>query len=89
VRWLAWHREVGDAQAAYLTHNRAWQAYLGRASTDPAEFGKEQKDVNTTFEGAEKPIRDALPLPALFDLLARIDAVFAPPPSPDGQTQEA
>ena len=89
VRWLAWHKEVGDAQEAYLTHNRAWQAYLGRATTDPAEFGTQQEEVNTTFEAAEAPIRDAVPLPALFDLLSRVEAIFAPPPAPDGQTQQA
>jgi hypothetical protein len=89
VRWLNWHREVADAQEAYLTHNRAWQAYLARAAADPAEFGVRQEDVNTTFEAAEEPIRDAVPLPALFDLASRIDVIFAPAPAPDGQTQEA
>ena len=89
VRWLAWHREVGAAQEAYLAHNRAWQAYLERASSDPAEFGTSQDEVNTTFEAAEQPIRDAVPLPALFDLIGRVDVIFAPPPTPDGSTQEA
>jgi hypothetical protein len=89
VRWLSWHRDVGDAQAAYLTHNRAWQAYMARAATDPAEFGVDQEEVNTTFAAAEHPIRDALPVPALFGLRSRIDVIFAPPPAPDGQTQQA
>lgn len=89
VRWLRWHREVGEAQEAYLTHNRAWQAYLDRAATDPAEFGTQQEAVDTTFAAAEKPIRDAVPLPALFDLVNRVEVIFAPPPASDGETQEA
>ena len=84
VTWLSWHREVGAAQDAYLEHNRAWQAYLGRAAEDPAEFDVEQADVNTTFAAAEAPLRAALPVPALYDLDARVDLIFAPPPAVDG-----
>ena len=90
VRWLAWHRDVSRAQEAYLAHNRAWQAYLDRAAKDPAEFGAPQDAVNRTFEDAEAPIRAALPVPALFDLLSRVDVVFAPPPAVSGgPTQQA
>lgn len=89
MRWLAWHREVGAAQDAYLAHNRAWRDYLGRAAEDPAEFGRPQDDVNTTFEVAEGYFRTALPRMALFDLDDRIDAIFAPPPAADGSSQAA
>ena len=89
VRWLTWHRDIGVAQDAYLAHNRAWQDYLSRAAQDPAEFGRPQDDVNSTFEAAEGPMRDALPSLALFDLRERIDVIFAPPPSEDGSSQAA
>ena len=90
VRWLAWHRDVSQAQEAYLAHNRAWRNYLDQAAKDPAEFAAPQDAVNQTFEAAEAPIRAALPVPALFDLLSRIDSVFAPPPAVDGgPTQQA
>jgi hypothetical protein len=89
VRWLAWHREIGTAQDTYLAHNRAWVDYLDRAAQDPAEFGRPQDDVNTTFEAAEGDFREALPPWALFDLADRVDAIFAPPPSEDGSSQAA
>jgi hypothetical protein len=89
ARWLAWHRDIGAAQDAYLAHNRAWQDYLGRAADDPAEFGRPEDDVNTTFEAAEDPLRAAIPSLALFDLHDRIDVIFAPPPSEDGSSQAA
>ena len=89
VQWLAWHREIGEAQDAYLAHNRAWTDYLGRAATDPAEFARPQDDVNTTFEAAESPFRAALPALPLFDLADRIDAIFAPPAAEDGSSQAA
>jgi hypothetical protein len=89
MRWLAWHREIGAAQDAYLAHNRAWQDYLDRAAQDPAEFVRPQDDVNTTFEAAERSFRAALPWLALFDLRDRVDAIFAPPPAEDGSSQAA
>lgn len=89
MRWLAWHRSIGEAQEAYLAHNRAWQDYLGRAAENPAEFGRPQDDVNTTFEAAEGYFRTALPRMALFGLADRIDAIFAPPPAADGSSQAA
>lgn len=89
MRWLAWHREIGAAQDAYLAHNRAWVDYLDRAAQDPAEFGRPQDDVNTTFEAAEDYFRTAVPSLTLFDLADRVDAIFAPPPSEDGSSQAA
>lgn len=81
VRWLAWHRDVSDAQEAYLAHNRAWQAYLGKAAENASEFGRPQDAVNETFMDAEDPVRSAVPAPALFDLPQRLDVIFAPPDS--------
>jgi hypothetical protein len=89
LRWLAWHREIGAAQDAYLAHNRAWVDYLDRAAADPAEFGQPQDDVNTTFEAAEGYFDTALPPLTLFDLDDRVDAIFAPPPAEDGSSQAA
>jgi hypothetical protein len=89
VRWFAWHRNIGAAQDAYLAHNRAWQDYLARAAEDPAEFGRPQDDVNSTFDAAQNPFRSALPALALFDLRDRIDVIFAPPPAEDGSSQAA
>ena len=89
VRWLAWHQEVGRAQAAYVAHNRAWQAYLDRASKDPAEFGTPQDEVNTTFENAQVPIEDAVPAGDPFGLMERVDAIFAPPADSSGGGQQA
>ena len=89
VRWLVWHRDVGQAQDAYLAHNRAWQEYLDRASADPAEFARNQDAVNSTFADAEAEVRAAIPLIALFDLRDRIDVIFAPPPPEEGDGQSA
>jgi hypothetical protein len=89
LRWLAWHREIGAAQDAYLAHNRAWVDYMDRAAKDPAEFGQPQDDVNSTFEAAEDYFRTALPPLALFDLADRVDVIFAPPPAEDGSSQAA
>jgi hypothetical protein len=89
MRWLAWHREIGAAQDAYLAHNRAWVDYLDRAAQDPAEFGRPQDDVNTTFEAAEGYFETAIPSLTLFDLADRVDAIFAPPPAEDGSSQAA
>lgn len=89
MRWLAWHREIGAAQEAYLAHNRAWVDYLDRAAKDPAEFGQPQDAVNTTFEAAEGDVRTAVPPLDLFDLSDRVEAIFAPPPAEDGSSQAA
>ncbi len=88
VRWLIWHQEIGDAQEAYLAHNRAWQAYLGRAADDPTEIARTQDEVNSTFEAAEGVVRDAVPPAPLFDLQDRVDVIFAPP-SQQGDGQAA
>lgn len=89
VPWFVWHRDVGAAEDAYLAHNRAWVAYLTRAAEDPAEFGRQQDDINTTFADAQVAIVDAVPLPALFDISDRVDAIFAPPALPEGSGQAA
>ena len=89
VEWLIWHQDIGAAQEAYLAHNRAWQAYLARAAKDPAEFGREQPLVDSTFADAEPRIRAAVPVLPLFDLSDRVDTIFAPPALPEGAGQQA
>ena len=89
VEVLPWHTNIADARDAYLAHNLAWQDYLARATDDPAEFDKEQADVNSTFELVEPLMRRALPNPALFDLDQRIDVVFVPAPAAPGDLQSA
>jgi hypothetical protein len=90
VTILPWHKDILAAQQAYLAHNQSWQDYLSAAAKDPAEFAKPQDKVNETFSAAEKPMRDAVPRGALFDLRQRVDTIFAPPPSQDGgPTQQA
>jgi hypothetical protein len=89
VRWLLWHQQIGAAQEAYLAHNRAWQAYLERASETPSEFGRNQDEVNSTFVTSEAAVRGALPLAPLFDLRDRVDAIYAPVPLPEGSGQAA
>lgn len=89
VRWLIWHQDIGRAQEAYLAHNQAWQDYLARAAKDPAEFGREQPLVDSTFADAEPAIRAAVPILPLFGLLGRVNEIFAPPPLPEGAGQQA
>ncbi len=86
---LPWHEDVLAAQRAYLAHNQAWQHYLSAAAKDPSEFARPQDAVNETFAAAERPMRDAVPPGALFELKQRIDVIFAPPPAQGGPTQEA
>ena len=87
VRILPWHGDIAEARDAYLAHNRAWQDYLARATDDPAEFDREQVQVNDTFTAVEPLMRDALPEPPLFGLQERIDRIFAPPPASSGDLQ--
>ncbi len=92
VRVLPWHGDILRAQDAYLAHNQAWQAYLTAAIDDPAQFGQPQDLVNQTFEDARQPMVDAVPTPALFDLIERVETIFAPPPADPGSggpTQQA
>ena len=89
VRWLIWHQDIGRAQEAYLAHNQAWQDYLARAAKDPAEFGREQPLVDSTFADAEPAIRAAVPIVPLFGLLGRVNEIFAPPALPEGAGQQA
>lgn len=90
VRVLGWHSDISAAQEAYLAHNQAWQDYLGKAAKDPAEFGVTHEQVNSTFAAAEQPMRDAVPSPDVFDLMTKVDVIYAPSPSEDsGPTQAA
>jgi hypothetical protein len=79
VRWALWHQDVRQAQDAYLAHNQAWLDYLARASEDATEFGRPQDEVNTSFAQAEKDVRRAVPFIPLFDLVNRVDQIFAEP----------
>jgi hypothetical protein len=90
VKIVPWHSGIKEAQKAYLAHNHAWQEYLGKASKDAAEFTKTQDTVNTTFAKAEQPMRSAVPRPDLFNLLARVNVIYAADPAaPDGSGQQA
>ena len=88
VQVSPWHQDLLLAKQAYLTHNKAWQAYLDRASKDAAEFGKPQEEVDTTFMAAEPPFRAAIPGPAGYGIVDRVEIIFAEP-VPEGPTQEA
>lgn len=82
VRIAPWHDEIRAAQMAYVEHNQAWQAYLTAAASDPTEFGRPQDRVNDSFAAAEAPLLSAVPDPALFELLARVQAMFVEPEQP-------
>lgn len=82
VRVAPWHEEIRAAQRAYVTHNQAWQAYLTAAASDPTEFGNPQDNVNASFAAAEAPLLSAVPSHPLFDLLARVQAMFVEPDQP-------
>lgn len=73
---LPWHSDIEAAREAYLLHNFAWQAYMQSAIEDPLAFTVEQKLVNDTFIDAEEPLLNAVPVPELFDLLARVQKIF-------------
>lgn len=81
---LPWHRDVQEAQDAYLAHNQAWQDYLGVASNDARELFREQPDVNATFSAAEPLLKRAVPDPSAFRLTARVSRIFT-----DGQGDSA
>lgn len=74
---LPWHSQIDEARQAYLAHNRAWQAYLSAAAADPAQFASPQPEVTRTFEEAEGPLRSAVPQPDVWQLSARVDAIYA------------
>lgn len=90
VTVLPWHIDILNAQAAYLAHNQAWQAYMKAATDDPTQLFKTQPDINATFEAAQPLMEKAVPIPALFELKDRVAAIFAPAPeeTPNGPTQE-
>lgn len=74
-----WHSDIERARQAYLLHNKAWQAYMVRASSSAEELLLPQEEVDSTFLKAEQPFRDAVPIPDAAKLMDRIDAIFAPP----------
>jgi len=89
VRISGWHEDLLLARQAYLKHNRAWQAYLDRASQDATEFALPQDEVNSTFLAAEPLFREAIPEPDGYALGERIDLIFAEPEPESGPTQQA
>ncbi|MDA3022926.1 MAG: hypothetical protein O2943_09825 [Actinomycetota bacterium] len=91
---MPWHTNILEAQDAYVTHNLAWQSYMERAAKDPIEFTETQADVNDTFVAVEPALTDAIPQPALFDLVNRVAQIFIdgyPDPADEtgGLTQDA
>lgn len=88
VAIVPWHRNIRQAQDAYLQHNQAWQDYLGRASDDARELVTEQPEVNDTFAAAEPALKRAVPESAAFHLASRVVRIFVdgqPQPTTDGQ----
>jgi hypothetical protein len=73
---LPWHTAILEAREAYLLHNYAWQAYMQSAQEDPVAFTVTQPLVNQTFIDAQEPLEQAIPDPALFDLLKRVQQIF-------------
>lgn len=86
VTVLPWHGDIVRAQDAYLAHNEAWQRYMKAAVDDPALLFKPQPDINSTFDAAQPLMERAVPIPHLFNLKARVDAIFAPQPGTDTST---
>ena len=46
------------------------------AQEDPVAFTVTQPLVNQTFTDAQEPLEQAIPDPALFDLLKRVQQIF-------------
>ncbi len=91
---MPWHTSILTAQDAYLTHNQAWQRYMEAAAKDPIEFTSPQADVNDTFKAVEPALTEAIPQPALFDLVNRVAQIFVdgypdPEATTNGPTQDA
>ncbi|MFZ4497738.1 MAG: hypothetical protein ACOYN7_09830 [Candidatus Nanopelagicales bacterium] len=91
---MPWHVSILAAQDAYVTHNLAWQQYMEAAAKDPIEFTSPQADVNDTFMAVEPALTEAIPQPALFDLVNRVAQIFIdgypdPEATTDGPTQDA
>ena len=91
---MPWHTSIRTAQDAYLTHNLAWQRYMEAAAKDPIEFTSPQADVNDTFKAVEPALTEAIPQPALFDLVNRVAQIFVdgypdPEATTNGPTQDA
>lgn len=94
VSVLPWHLDILAAQRAYVTHNLAWQHYMGRAAKDPIEFTSPQADVNDTFAAVEPALTSAVPQPAIFDLVNHVANIFIegypdPAAPSDGPQQDA
>ena len=90
VTVLPWHKDILRAQAAYVAHNQAWQDFMKVATKDPVMLFKTQPEVNSTFEAAGPLMKQAVPVPALFELKDRVELIFAPPTqsAPTGPTAE-
>lgn len=72
-----------EAKQAYLKHTAAWLAYLNKAAADPAEFEKDQPDVDNTFMAVEPKLKAAIPPVPLGDIKQRINAIFTNGAPPD------
>lgn len=81
VTVLPWHGDITRAKDAYVAHNQAWQDYMQKAADDPTVLFKDQPEINSTFDAAEPLMKAAVPVPALYDLRARVDEIFKPTPS--------
>ena len=88
VTVLPWHGDIERAQDAYVAHNQAWQDYMQAAADDPTVLFKTQPEINSTFDAAEPLMKEAVPVPALFDLKERVDEIFKPAPATSGPGQE-
>lgn len=76
VAVLPWHREILQAQGAYVAHNLAWQDYLAQIAGDPAVYGTDQPLIDETFMASEPLMKAAVPDPDLFELGPRVDAIY-------------
>jgi len=85
VSVLPWETTIVEARDAYLAHNQAWQDYMEAAAVHPIEFTQDQPAVNETFLAAEPAVRAAVPDPALFDLVPRVDLIFAEQAAEDSE----
>lgn len=85
----SWHSSVAEARTQYLSHNRAWVAYLDAAAEDPARFFVDYPDIDSTWQSAEVSVRKAVPDPTVFDMDERIESIFEGEPPGQGETLQA
>ena len=88
VQVAPWHRRILEAKAAYVRHNQAWQDYMSAIATDPKVYGSDQPEINDSFMASEPLMKEAVPIPALYDLVKRVSDIYtegAPPAQSDGQ----